>query len=418
MPVFAQAIDTKIFFSGAEPYTQKDLATVLGLHAGQLFNDNEVQAASQRLVDTGLFESVAMTGSGAGSARQIRFTIKVTPDEKLLKPSFANFVWFTPDELDRNLRSRVPLYRGLLPDSGNLSDSIGDALTAMLKEKGINALISHAIVEPTTQHPVRAVSFQIDSPTVTLTSFDLQTDPPLTGADTKDAKIAIYKVMMKAANKPYLEGIVGDTSEDRILAGPQSLGYADAKLVSVKKAIASKGAGYDVSLAGTLALGDTYRLDTLRWTSTALYSEADLKRDASLHSGDLATGTALLKTEDAILDTYRAQGYIDAYLQVNRSLDNALHTVSYDISVVPGEPYHLHAVMLAGPDPKAVQAFHDSWKMHSGDLYSPVYVVSYLKSHAAQPEFSASLMSYMASANPDTHLVDLTITFVPNPHSR
>jgi hypothetical protein len=44
--------------------------------------------------------------------------------------------------------------------------------------------------------------------------------------------------------------------------------------------------------------------------------------------------------------------------------------------------------MLLGQDPKANQAFHDSWKMRAGDLYSPTYVVNYLKAHAAQPEFS------------------------------
>jgi outer membrane protein assembly factor BamA len=233
LPSFTQAISTKIYFTGAAPYSDADLTSVVGLQSGQLFNDNEVQAGSQRLVDTGLFDSVAMTGTGKGPTRQVRFTIKPTPDDKLLPASFANFVWFTPAELDHALRAHVPLYHGLLPDSGNFADSVQAALVAMLKDKSINATVSHTVVEPTTQHPVRVVNFSIDDPVILLTQFKFEGIKGI----TKEQEMDMYRVMSAAANRPYVEGLAYNTVDDRILAGPRDLGFITAKIDDLQSTV-------------------------------------------------------------------------------------------------------------------------------------------------------------------------------------
>lgn len=414
LPALSQAIDTKIYFTGAAPYSDADLTTVLGLHSGQLFNDNEVQAASQRLVDTGLFDSVAMTGTGAGRTRQVRFTIKPTPDSQLLPASFDNLVWFTPDEIDKALRVRVPLYRGLLPDSGNLADSVQAVLTAMLKEKGITATLTHATVEPTTDHPIRCINFSIDQPAVLLTHFQLAGATGL----SKQQEIDMYRIMSAAGNRPYTEGLASNIIEDRILAGPRELGFIHAKINDLQRTVQPSTQGYAVSLTGTLSLGDVYHLAAATWTPTPVYSAGDFTRDSALHPGDLATLKALHQTEAFILAAYSKLGYMDAYLAVTPTLDANAHTVAYALKAVPGSQYRIKSVTVTGLSPDARQQFDSAWAMKPGDLYSEPYVQHFLNANTALLKLNDYAGTYQASADPNTHLVDLSITFVSKTRPR
>ncbi len=413
LPGFTQAISTKIFFTGAAPYSDADLTSVVGLQAGQLFNDNEVQAGSQRLVDTGLFDSVAMTGSGKGSTRQVRFTIKPTPDNKLLPASFANFVWFTPAELDHELRSRVPLYRGLVPDSGNLADSVQSALAALLKDKGINATVSHTTVEPTTQHPTRVVNFSIDAPRIAIASLNITI-----ATQDADALSAARPSLRTGSSPLYNEGATGFTIDDLLLAPARNAGYTTAKLDDLQRVWADTASVRGVIVTAKLTPGDLYKFGTINWTPTPVYSAADFTHDALFHPGDIASQKTLLSTEAKILAAYRAQGYMDAYLHVTPTLDTNAHTVSYDLAAVPGEQYHLKTITIVGLDPDSRQQFDSGWRMKPSDLYNEPYIQHFLNNNTALLKLNNYVGSYQASADPNTHLVDLTITFVSKANRR
>jgi outer membrane protein insertion porin family len=412
----AQAISTKLYFTGGAPYTDEELSTVVGLHSGQLFNDNELQAGSQRLIDTGLFDSAALTATGKGPTRQARYTLKATPPEKLLGASFENFVWFTPAELDTALRDRVPLYRGLLPDSGNLPDSVQTALTALLKEKGIAATLSHTIVEPTTQHPLRAVNFRIETPAVRFGDAHLSISGP-PGAAAQLAPL-LKETLTRSVGNHYNEGLTGFNLDDRILSPVRNAGYIASSLDVTARTAAQVSNGYAVTVTARIVTGDVYHLSAIAWEPTPVYAAADLTRDAKLHPGDLVSAKSLDETEAPVLAAYRKLGYMDAYLRVTPTLDASAHTVAYALAAVPGEPYQLNTVAAVGLGPAQQKAFDANWAMKHGDPYSEAYVANFLHNNTALRQFDGLAATFTASADPNTHLVDLTITFVPVPRAR
>jgi outer membrane protein insertion porin family len=411
-----QAIETKIFFTGAAPYSDADLSSIVGLHSGQLFNDNELQAGSQRLIDTGLFDSAALTATGAGRTRQARYTIKITPLEKLLPASFENLVWYTPSELDTALRARVPLYRGLLPDSGTFADTVQSALASLLKEKGITATLSHATVEPTTQHPVRVVNFRIETPKVRIADVHLS----ISGPPEANAQLVplIKAALPHVVGSTYNEGLVGATLDDLLLAPVRNAGYIASSLEITARAVANGPYGYVVTPSARVTTGDPYKLSTIVWQPTSVYTAADFTRDAKLHSGDLASAKSMGETETPVLLAYRKLGYMDAYLRVTPTLDTAAHTAAYTLTAVPGEPYHLNTVAAVGLTPAQQQVFDANWAMKHGDPYSDQYVANFLHNNTALRQFDGIAGTFQATSDPNTHLVDLTITFVPNPHIR
>jgi hypothetical protein len=54
--------------------------------------------------------------------------------------------------------------------------------------------------------------------------------------------------------------------------------------------------------------------------------------------------------------------------------------------------------------------------MKPGEPYTAAYVEKFIQTNTALPHLATYTASYQASADPQTHLVDLTINFIPSAH--
>jgi len=123
-PAFAQYTLKKIVFDGATPYTQAALEAASGLKPGEKVTNDSLQQVAQRLSDTGAFGDLQITFDGPATAISIIFKITPIDPSHQLTVTFDNFIWFTPAELEAGLRSQVPLFAPVLPESGNLQDAV------------------------------------------------------------------------------------------------------------------------------------------------------------------------------------------------------------------------------------------------------------------------------------------------------
>jgi outer membrane protein assembly factor BamA len=412
LPATAQYTIEKVVIHNAAPYTDKEIIAVTGLEAGQFLTHDSLINAAHHLLDTGLFEDAEVTLSSSGKARTVVVNPKPIPLDKLLPTSFENLVWLTPGELTKEIHARLPLYRGVASDAGNFPDQIQNALQQILSAKGITATFSHAVIEPTNQHPIRTINFKVDEPQIRIATVHLSiTGPP--GAATQLAPL-IKPALDKATNTDVNEGLGGLTLEDRLLTPARNAGYITAHLESLTRTVAPTDKSLAVTYTATLNSGDPYKLSTITCDPTPLYSAADFDRDTKLHPGDLASASALYLTERPITTAYLLQGYMDVYLLSNPVPDTTTHTVAYKLQIVPGELYRLQTLNVTGLSPDARKAFDTAWTMKQGDPYSDLAVGIFLRKNIAQPAFRAYTMTYQASADPQTHLVDLTLTFAPN----
>ena len=410
VPACAQYSVDKVVFHGSAPYTDAELLSTSGLQPGQMLAHDSLAQAAQHLLDTGLFDDAEVSLSGTGKARTVLLALKPTPLAKLLPASFENFVWFTPEELTTAIHARVPLYRGAFSDAGNFADTVQATLQQILADKGITATISHSIVEPSNDHPVRVVDFRIDKPFVQIATVHLSlTGPP-------GAAATLAPGLQQAANKTkgtlYNEGLSGITTEYLLLAPVRSAGYITARLADVKREVAPTERGIGVTYTARIETGEAYKVASLTWEATPIYSSADFTRDQELHSGDSANATALSKTETHILGAYRAQGYLDAYIAASPKLDDAAHTVEYALHTIPGEQYRLKSVTPLNLSPEAQKEFDSGWRMKPGDIYNEHYVQTFINKNTALQHLATYSAGFQASADPQTHLVDLTITFI------
>ena len=402
----------KVAFRNAGSLQWADLEAVAAFHAGEKVSVAEIQAAAQHLMDTGFFDDVKVDSAGPNTAPTIIFVLKPLPSSEMLAVGFENFVWLTDAELREAVHKTFPLFEGTLPENSNQLEAIDAALQDALAAKGVaQARVSHSLIQPTTAEPVHALSFRVSQPSVVIDQVPLAGEAPL--------ETALSRMTGKLHNAPFVEGYAPDATPDLLLQPYLNAGFLDAKLTDAKVELGQATANrVKVDYAATVQHGEVYHVSQIQFAGTPLVTADAFAAAAKLHAGDVASRTQLLATTAPIDAAYHKQGYMDEYVDTGSTLDNAGHTVSYRLTVVPGEQYRLHSLSVVGLPPEARAQFDLAWTMKVGELYDAEYVRAFIVNNSAMQSLSRYTGSFQAAADPATHLVDLTVQFVPGRGAR
>jgi outer membrane protein assembly factor BamA len=402
MPAAAQKPYTaaKIVFNHPGPYTQAQLEAAAGMPEGTKFNADDLRAAAQALVDTGFFLSAgAELAPGRYAAITVLFDIEPIDRAQMVHVEFENFVWLSHAEIESALQAKAPLFLDYLPEASPLFDVFDQALTDALANKGVAATVAHDTIEPTLLYPERTLEFRITAPQVRVANVKLS------GVAQELAPL-IQKSVNAAAKAPY-----SDRTADLILAPLRDAGYIQASLSEVTLDPAIAGGTASVVLSATLNPGDVYRVSGFTFAGTSLLSADSFAASEKLHAGDIASRALLLQTLAPLDAAYRRQGYMDVVVEVAPAIDAATHQVAYTVTVTPGEQYRLHQVAANNLDSAARADFDRGFLMKTGDLYNPEYLTGFLKNNTALRALDGYSFTYKAYADPNTHTVDLVLTF-------
>ena len=398
----------KIVFRDAGPYAQGDLEHVAGLHAGSRMVLADLQAAAQRLADTGCFDEVKIDSQGAASALTVIFLLKPSAAGEVHPVEFANLVWFTPEELQGIVHKAAPLSAGGLPELTAVLDAVSAGLESALAAKGVaGATVSHSVVTASSSAPRTAVVFRVQRPYVQLGAVTLE------GASGVMAP-AEAKVISVLKGKPFTAGTEPWETEGLLLDPYRNRGYLEARLedVSEKVQASADGRGVSVDVNAKVVEGaGPYRVGALEFAGSPLVPANAWEGMVKLHPGDVASRQLLLALVAPIDRTYHKQGYMDEYVDFGAKLDGATHTVGYALKVVPGAAYALKSVTVQGLSPEAKAEFDAAWKMKAGDPYDADYVKGFVEGNKELHAVAGYAGSFSAAADPATHEVDLTVVF-------
>lgn len=394
-----------IVFDGKTPYSQAALEAASGLKPGDVISKTELQAASQRLNDTGAFDDLQSTLDGPVKAISVIFKVKAADPSHILTATFDNFVWFQPEELPAELQKLVPLFNGTVPEAGNQQDAIVAALKKLLSEKGVDATVTCDPLAPSPSQPLRLAEFRVSKPQVLFHSLTLNgVNPPFSDQ--------LSTLTTKAPGKAYVEGLVPFSLSSAVLAVYQNAGYQDSKLTSLtRKIAASTGSQADVDVSATVEPGDVYHLSKLEWPGSPMMSAEGFAADADLHPGDVASRKALLSSLGKLESAYRNKGYMDVVVTATPQLDTSAHTVAFTITAISGDQYRIRKVTPEGLNAAQQKDFDSAWKMNPGDVFNEGYASSFLHNNSALQSFNGYEAKFKTIANPDDHTVELIMTF-------
>ena len=405
LPAMAQYTAGIITFSGAPASQQTALADTAKLHTGEAFSAADLQAAAQRLSDTGFFDDVQVALQGPFKSIAVKFSLKPISPAAIVQVSFGNLFWFTPEELATGIRARVPLFGPSLPEAGTLIDATQAALADMLHQRGINGRLTHDVSEPSPERQARVVTFRVSSPRVVVASVHLN------GISAEFAP-AFRERAGKVVGSPLDDGLEHRSTNERLLLPYLDAGYLNAHIDDrVLTPTTTTPDKIELDLAGRVVPGPLLHLGALTWTGTPELSNADFAAVTSMHTGDPASITSLSKTVASIAAPYHKEGYADIVIEAVPTIDTSAGTVSYVFTPIPGEQYRIHTITPEGLTPAQQVDFDRGWKMKSGDLFNTDYIAHFITSNTAIRSFEHTSATYKAIRDPAAHLVDVTIFF-------
>ena len=158
LPADAQKFLPKsIQFKGDPEYSDQELLAAAGLKKGTVLNVAEMKDHSQKLMDTGVFDTLSFKFDG----QDLIYTLVLSTT--LYPVRLENLPLAPGKELDAKLHDRFPLYHGKVPADGGLLEGVRGALEEMLASQGIKAAVTAMPFGTPGTKNVTAMNFSIAS---------------------------------------------------------------------------------------------------------------------------------------------------------------------------------------------------------------------------------------------------------------
>jgi outer membrane protein assembly factor BamA len=314
---------------GARVISAEKVIAATGLKSGDRFDVDRLNAVMQKLGKSGAFADLTYTYLPQGAVVKIDFKVE---EAHFRKCFFDNFIWLGKDEIDSRLRKDLPLYVGVVPETGDLLDDIAAELEKLSQEKGVKVHVnrrvqlqaigekdwSHAYVAEGVKEEIKAVHF---SGNLTVSPNELQKEAnPLVGREYSAFGTDLFGAKTIAA-------FFADRGYLRVNVAP-----------SVFKVLehAEGSADFSVEITYPVTEGSLYHWQPAEWSGDQSIPSKDLDALTGMKPNDIANAKRIADGWEAIKDAYGHTGYLEAKLSPEPVLDDANLLVHYRVALAPG----------------------------------------------------------------------------------
>jgi outer membrane protein assembly factor BamA len=365
----------------------------------------DIEAAMQRLADTGLFANTRY----AVDSRALTLTLTPIDAKQTLPLRYANLVWWKSDELTPLVHARVPLFQGTVPLNGGLLDSVKQALTALLAQKSITASLDSMSSTDVPGGPVTAITLSISSPEIKIGEVHFDGASPSAAPELAKVREKISGDDFDEASTP--KAIVNDTEDVY-----RDDGYLDI-VVDPPSHAAPRADGptrFLVDLSTNVHGGELYHVSSAEVRPAPPISAGDLKKLLQIKAGDPASLFELRTAQNRLVSPYHHAGYLEADAHLDTAKDSTAHKIGYTFTMVPGELYHVVSVQSSGFTPQQQAEFEHSFHVASNAVFDDavfMQVASLNRSRA----FDGTRIQLSSMQDRKQHTVALTLKTVHAP---
>ena len=341
----------EIRLEGVAATDAPDLLRVANLKPGTSMTVAEIEAALQRLGDTGMFSDIRYSVNDTA----LVFKLTLAASAQSLPARYANFLWWQPAELEQLVEARVPVFHGSLPATGNLTDQVKAALVALLKEKGIDATV-------TAVESGSAIALSITQPEILPGTIRLQDELPALKAQLDErVRTLDTEDFDRSGTTTAIKENVADVY--------RNAGYLDVATDTPTYSLPRKDPTADrflIDATTTVHAGEIYRIARIDYPSTLPVSAADIGKAANLKVGAPASASDLRLAQAEIGKAFFDHGYLEARATADTAQDRSAHTTAYSFTILPGEIYHLEALYTSALTPAQQGAFANDVHLETG----------------------------------------------------
>src|ERR1700738_2436965 len=128
---------------GLKSLPEPQVAALSGLQIGAQVGKDDLQAAADKLVQSGLFAKVRYNFQSRTDGVALTFHVEEAPR---VPAYYDNLPWFADSELNDAIRAKLPFYDGTLPEAGGVVDQAAETVGQFLVTHGLQAAVEHQVV--------------------------------------------------------------------------------------------------------------------------------------------------------------------------------------------------------------------------------------------------------------------------------
>lgn len=397
----------KLQIEGNKTFTAAQIIAVMGLKIGEMAGKPEFDAARDRLIATGAFETVGYQfgADPGGKGYTATFTVSESPT---LFPVHFQELPAPPRELDSMLRAHDPLFAvGKMPATKAVLQRDAKWIEDYLAGKGAPTRVRgevssigpdqfEIVFRPDRNPPaVVRVIFQ---------SADPQQRLVIPAGTLQEA------VWASAVGMPYSETAFREMLNAGLKPMYEARGRLRVSFPQITTAPAKDVSGVDVTVK--VNEGSVYSLGTVKIGSETPVDAGILLREGDFKSKDIANFDRVSTGLDRIRKLLRRDGYLDAKVTSDRKIDDAKKTADVTVMVDAGPQYTMGKLELTGLDLEGEAEMKRMWTMTLGKPFNPEYPDHFLKTVKDEGVFD-----HLGTTKADTkidagkHTVDVSLTF-------
>jgi outer membrane protein insertion porin family len=399
-----------IHTDGVKHLTANQVIALAGLSIGSAVEKQDLQAAADRLVQTGLFSNVNYAFQSKDDGLYLTFKLVEAPR---IPAYFDNIPWFSDGELADAIRKVLPFYDGTVPEGGATVDQVASILSDLIASRGMNTKVEYQVISnPLGEGTVQ--EFRIADVVLQIAKIEFG-DPALAGS--KELQEHLGEVQGKAYSRMVIDLFLAEQVKPIYL----QKGFLRAKLGPPEIRLSgnpNQKLPDHIPVFVPITPGPAYRWKGAQWSGNAALSGFTMNALIGMKDGDIANGMAIEAAWTRVQEEYGHRGYLEAKVEPVAEYDDQAHTVSYRINISEGRVYKFGKLVLTGMSPTGEKRLRAAWPILSGDIFDKTrYEDILLKLQVHQEQIFVDLpvhyesVGHWLQTDADTGMVDVLLDF-------
>jgi outer membrane protein insertion porin family len=386
-------------------YKTEQVLAITGLKVGQVVGRPEFDAARDRIVASGAFDTVSYRFQPEVGTRGYIATFSVTEIEQVYPVQFDD-LHVSERDLTATLKARDPLFaEGKLPASQPVFQRYVGWVQEYLKARGIDEKVIGAVIPDHGRPGEFLISFHPDRPLPVVALIFFKGNQAVTTAKLQDAIQAV------GVGLPYTEDRFRDALNASVRPLYEALGRVRVSFPTIKTEPNQDVTGLNVTV--TVEEGEVYKLGKITIDgATPLPPDELLSAGEFSKSGSVADFDKINDGFDHMKKALRHAGYMNASITSRRAIDDEKRTVSLTLWVEAGTQFTMHKLTVVGLDLDGEAEIDRIWTMKPGKPFNPDYPDLFLKTVKEERPFdNLSKTKADVKINDKDHNADVTLTF-------
>ena len=374
----------EIHVDGLKSLPEPQVVALSGLQSGAQAGKNDLQAAADKLVQSGLFAKVRYNFQSRIDGLLVTFHVEEAPR---IPAYFDNLPWFADSEINDAIRAKLPFYAGALPEAGAVVDVAADAVGQFLVTHGLQAAVEHQVApNPIGDGSVQL--FRITAEALHIAGVEFS-DPALNSSPT------VRQQLPELLGKPYSRMAIDTFLTEQIRPIFLQKGFLRAKLGPPEVRLTgnpNKKLPEQIPVFVPVNPGAVYHWKGVEWSGNDVLSSITLSNTFGLKFGDVADGMAIEAGWDGVREQYGRRGYMQAKVDPTAAYDDSAHTIAYTVRIVEGKPFRFGSMVITGLSVNAERHLREAWPIPPGELFDKAKFEEFLtKLQAHSPDIFKDL---------------------------